>query len=1073
MTISCSINTSNLDAIIDTGADKSLLSCEFYKSNNLGELSCSNVQLYTITGGGTEVIGEMMANLRIGRTNYSHPLVVANIVDDLVLGADFLKLYRAKLDLASGILELDGKEMKIRETHRTRVVRMDPNQSLVELPVPLAEMMDRSYINLDPNQAIQVQQLVTENLDIFSKDSAMFGRTDLVKHKIELTDEHPIKQPHRRLPLVKMREMDSMVEEMLSKNVIEPSDSPWASPVVLVQKKDGSRRFCVDYRRLNEITIKDSFPLPRIDDTLLALSGSKWYSTLDLQSGFWQVEMDPKDKQKTAFTTGTGLYHFNVMPFGLCNAPATFERLMQKVLQGLTNDKVMVYLDDVLVLGKSFEDQMENLKLVIERIRKANLTLNPKKCQLFNTKVKYLGHMISGDGIETDPDKTESIRTWPQPTNKTELRSFLGLATYYRKFVKHFSSIAQQLHKLTEADVTFEWSSKCEEAFKTLKEKLTSSPILAYPEIDKPYILDTDASNAGVGAVLSQVQDGQERVVAYFSKTLNRAERNYCTTRKELLAIVKAVSHFHCYIYGQEVIVRTDHGALTWLLSFKNVEGQMARWLERLSQYQLSIKHRPGRVHNNADGLSRRPCSECQHCEKLDSNKAAIRLTGMVSEILDYAIIEKEQKEDDELKEVIKWVREEKRPEWEQVSHLSRRIKTYWGMFKSLTLEEEVLCRKWQDARGEKITNQPVVPNSLVPVVLKEYHNTPCAGHFGVSRTLNRIRKQYFWVYCRDDVEKWCRECNTCNARRGPTRKTQGQLQVYAAGEPFQRLAVDILGPLPASNKNNKYILVVMDYFTKWVEAFALPDQKAETTAEALVNGVISRFGVPIEIHSDQGRNFESEVFTKSLEILGIHKTRTTPLHPQSDGLVERMNRTILNYLAKFVDENQRNWDDVLPLFLLAYRSVPQESTKITPASLVFGRELRLPMDLVNGRPPDQPNQNQVEYLWELKEKLEKAHEFARKNMINATTSMKTRYDRKQNHLHFEEGSFVWLYNPKRTVGKSPKLQSNWEGPFKVINQITDVTLRIQKKKRAKPKIVHIDRLASYINADAEDLYSS
>lgn len=626
MTVPCKINTSEIDAIIDTGAERSLLSWEFYRNNKVGQLNSTNIQLSTVTGEAAEVFGEVLAKIEIKETTYDHPMIVSRITDELVLGADFLKHHGAKLDLANGIMELNKNESEIRDSHTTGVVRMNLNPDLDDLPAELVMMLDRSSTFLDLSQSTQMKELVMSYLDIFSKDSTTFGRTDLVKHKIELTDDRPIKQPHRRVPLVKLREMECMIDEMVSKKAIEPSDSPWSSPVVLVQKKDGSRRFCVDYRRLNDVTVKDSFPLPRIDDTLFALNGSKWYSTLDLQSGFWQVEMEPNDKHKTAFTTGSGLYHFNVMPFGLCNAPATFERLMQKVLQGLANDKVMIYLDDVLVLGKSFEDQLINLKLVFEKIREANLTLNPKKCQLFNTKVKYLGHVISSDGIETDPDKTECIRTWPQPTNKTELRSFLGLATYYRKFVNNFSTMARPLHRLTENDIIYEWNPECEMAFKMLKEKLTSSPVLAYPKIDQPYILDTDASNTGVGAVLSQVQDGQERVIAYFSKTLNRAERNYCTTRKELLAIVKAAAHFHCYIYGQEVNVRTDHGALTWLLSFKNVEGQMARWLERLSQYRFSIKHRPGRVHNNADGLSRRPCSECQHCDKLDSSTTAVQL---------------------------------------------------------------------------------------------------------------------------------------------------------------------------------------------------------------------------------------------------------------------------------------------------------------------------------------------------------------------------------------------------------------------------------------------------------------
>ncbi|KAG8176335.1 hypothetical protein JTE90_021972 [Oedothorax gibbosus] len=318
---------------------------------------------------------------------------------------------------------------------------------------------------------------------------------------------------------------------MQTNDIIEPSSSPWASPIVLVRKKDDTTRFCVDYRRLNDVTKKDSYPLPRIDETLDTLVGNHWFTTLDLKSGYWQVEIHPDDKEKTAFTAGQGLWQFKVMPFGLCNAPATFERLMETVLRGLSYEACLVYLDDIVIVGKEFNDHLINIRKVLTKLRYAGLKLSLSKCHFFRREVKYLGHIVSSAGVQTDPDKTEAVKNWPRPKDVHELRSFLGLSTYYRRFVKGFSMIARPLHRLTEKQQKFTWTPECDEAFDHLKSVLTSAPILAYPEPDSMFILDTDASKEGIGAVLSQEVDGKE-VIAYFSKSLSKPERNYCVTRK-------------------------------------------------------------------------------------------------------------------------------------------------------------------------------------------------------------------------------------------------------------------------------------------------------------------------------------------------------------------------------------------------------------------------------------------------------------------------------------------------------------------------------------------------------------
>ena len=461
--------------------------------------------------------------------------------------------------------------------------------------------------NLSPLQQQQLNELFKEYQDVFSQGDEDLGNTPLLEHGIE-THGPPLRQPYRRQnPAVRREEM-AQVQQMLSSSVIRPSNSPWASPVVMVRKKDGSLRFCVDFRQLNAATVKDAHPLPRIDDLLDALHGAKWFSTLDLKSGYWQVLIAEQDKEKTVFRTSSGqLFEFNQVPFGLCNAPATFSRLMDRVLAGLHWETCLFYLDDIIVFSSTWEEHLARLREVFEKLRHAKLKLGATKCTFAAKEVSYLGHRVTEEGLLPDPSLLAAIRDIPPPKTATEVLSFLGLAGYYRQYVKGFAAIAAPLHTLTRKDALFHWSEDCQAAFDQLKARLTTSPITAFPDFSQAFRLYTDASTAGLGAILAQVREGKERIICCASRALNKAEKSYPATKLECLAIVWAVTKFRPYLMAMPFEVFTDHYALQWLKTMRMGSTLLHRWSAALEEYDFTVRHRPGKIQTHVDGLSRLP----------------------------------------------------------------------------------------------------------------------------------------------------------------------------------------------------------------------------------------------------------------------------------------------------------------------------------------------------------------------------------------------------------------------------------------------------------------------------------
>jgi len=689
-----------------------------------------------------------------------------------------------------------------------------------------------------PQFSTQVRQglrdLLSDHADTFARDSKDLGFCNVLQHDIDTGDARPIEQSPRRPPLAACSAEDQILDEMLESGVIEPSCSLWASPVCLVKKKEGTYRFCVDYRRVNSVSNKDAFPIPDIQDAIDHLRGAKYFATFDLLSGYWQLGLTERAKERSAICTRRDLYQFTRMPFGLAGAPSSFCRLMSIVLRDLLYKVCLCYLDDIIIFARTPEELLERLRTVLNRLKEVGLKLKPSKCALFQTQIHFLGHLISEHGVDPQPDKIKAIQEWPRPRCVKEVCAFYDLASYYRKFVKGFATIAEPLTKLTKKNVRFEWSDEAQTAFDTLKQALQDATSLAYPHPNIPCIVDSEASDVAIGAVLSQVIDGVERPIVFFSKVMNATQRNYCLTRRELLAVIAALQHFRHYLLGNKVVLRTDHHSLKWLNTFKRPEGIMARWVETLAEFDFTIEHRPGRLHCNADGVSRPICKQCYgkttKTPWVDELDHAVELTeplglGALFWAPEHSAedIVALQAEDEDLAPVLDWLETDHVPDADELRSHSLITRTLWSQKAELEFRENVLVRVLPDR------TQLVVPQTIRKALFDQTHSGPLAAHLGAEKTLAQLKQHYFWPQMRKDVETWYRQCVDCARGQGSPKRPHGKLKKVIVGEPLDVDAIDILSGLPSNPENFKYILVVTDYFTKWSEAYALKDAEAPT----------------------------------------------------------------------------------------------------------------------------------------------------------------------------------------------------------------------------------------------------
>lgn len=903
----------------------------------------------------------------------------------------------------------------------------------------------------DVNQSLSRQQqkelkaLLHQYKDCFSSSSRL-RQTPLAKHRV-ITDEYarPLRQSPYRVSAREREAIKQQVDEMLRDDIIQPSTSPWASPVVLVKKKDGTLRFCVDYRRLNNITKKDVYPLPRIDDALDRLYNAKYFSSMDLKTGYWQIEVDERDREKTAFITPDGLFEFKVMPFGLCSAPATFQRVMDTVLAGLKWQTCLVYLDDVVVFSSNFDEHLRRLEAVLRVIKASGLTLKPEKCRFAYEELLFLGHVISKSGVLPDPQKTAAIADFPAPTDKKAVRRFLGLCAYYRRFVKNFSRIAEPLTYLTKADVDFKWETPQVEAFQELKRRLQTPPILAHFDEEADTEIHTDASSTGLGAVIVQRTDGLERVISYASRSLSKAEANYSTTEKECLAIIWATSKFRPYLYGRPFKVVSDHHALCWLANLKDPSGRLARWSLRLQEFDITVVYKSGRKHSDADCLSRAPVDPPPQDDQDDDS-----FLGPISTD-DFA---ERQRADPELKILMDYLQ----GKTADVPKVFRR-----GLA-SFFLRNNVLLKKnFSPLRADHLL---VVPSALRPEVLEALHDDPTAGHLGVSRTLSRIQEKYYWPRLTADVAHYVKTCRDCQRRKTPTTRPAGLLQpVEPPQRPFQQIGMDLLGPFPTSTSGNKWIVVATDYLTRYAETRALPKGTAAEVAKFFIENIVLRHGAPEVLITDRGTAFTADLTQAILRYSQTSHRRTTAYHPQTNGLTERLNKTIADMLAMYVDVEHKTWDAILPYVTFAYNTAVQETTQFAPYKLVYGRSPTTTLDAMLPVGTDEEDLDVASYL----DRAEEARQLARLRIKSQQTVDRRHYNLRRHHTEYQPGDLVWVWTPIRRRGLSEKLLRRYFGPYKVVRRRGELDYEVvpdgltsSQRRRARPEVVHVVRLKPY-----------
>ncbi|GJX53160.1 putative nucleotidyltransferase, ribonuclease H [Tanacetum coccineum] len=1036
------LNNRCASILFDTGADRSFVSTQFSALINIAPTTLDHGYNVELADGSIIWVNMVLLGCTLNFLNHPFHVDLMPVemgTYDVIIGMDWLTKYQAVIDCAKKIVRIPfGSEILIfhgdgsrnKRGTRLNIISCTKAQKYVlqGCHVFLAHITVKETGDKSKKKQLEEVPIVKNFPEVFPEDLPGLPPTRQVEFHIDLVPgAAPVARAPYRLALSEMKELADQLQELSDKGFIRPSSSPWGALVLFVKKKDGSLRMCIDYRELNKLTVKNRYPLPRIDDLFDQLQGSSVYSKIDLRSGYHQLRVREEDIPKTAFRTRYGHYEFQVMPFGLTNAPAVFMDLMNRVCKPYLDKFVIVFIDDILIYSKNKQEHEEHLKIILALLKKEELYAKFSKCEFWIPKVQFLGHVIDNKGIHVDPAKIESVKDWASPKTPTEIRQFLGLAGYYRRFIEGFSKIAKPMTKLTQKKVKFEWGDKQEAAFQLLKQKLCSAPILALPEGSEDFIVYCDASKKGLGAVLMQ----REKVISYASRQLKIHEKNYTTHDLELGAVVFALKIWRHYLYGTKCTVFTDHKSLQHILNQKELNMRQRRWLELLSDYDCDIRYHPGKANVVADALSRK------------EREPPLRVRALVMTIsLDLP------------KQILNAQTEARKPENiknEDVGGMLIENAKYPEAIRTEKLEprtDGTLClngRSWLPCYDD-----------LRTVIMHESHKSKYSIHPGSEKMYQDVKKLYWWPNMKADIATYVSKCLTCAKVKAEHQRQSGLLvQPEIPQWKWDNITMDFVTKLPKSSQGYDTIWVIVDRLTK--SAIFIPMKETdplEKLARMYLKEVVTRHGIPVSIICDRDPRFASNFWRSLQKALGTSLDMSTAYHPQTDGQSERTIQTLEDMLRACVIDFGNGWVKHLPLVEFSYNNSYHASIKAAPFEALYGRKCRSPVCWAE---VGEVQLTGPEIVQETTERIIQV----KQRMQAARDRQKSYADLKRKPMEFEVGDKVMLkVSPWKGVvrfGKRGKLNPRFVGPFKFVEEPIEITDReVKRLKRSRIPLVKV-----------------